>query len=648
MSIASLGRPRVRLLALAALLAATLAARPPRRPVDYTRYHNYAELTAELQGLVRAHGEIARLVPIGESHAGRTIWAVEIARSGGVPVAERPALLIAANLEGDQVIGSELALFTTEWLLTQYATNPDVKRRIDEQAFLVVPRVNPDGAEAMFASPRTGRRTNLRPYDDDNDARTDEDPPEDLNGDGVITVMRVKDPAGPYRVHSSEPRLMVRADAAKGESGGWKLYIEGTDNDRDGFYNEDAAGGVDPDRNFQHEYPYYAADAGPHMVSEPETRALMDYVLAHPGIAAILTYGGSDNLVTAPNDRGELAAAAGEALADFAAGSNTEARDVGTMQAAAGREFGMMMRRPAAPAAAATPSGRPSAGQRPATTVNTRDLEYFRTVSEKYRSLTGIRRNAVTRKPAGAFFEYGYYQFGVPSFATPGWGIEQPVAADSGAAPAPRAGGQRPGGAAPGASVAPRGQGAAGNAAEATSPDNDLRLLKWLDERKIDGFASWSAFTHPQLGAVEIGGFKPYALSNPPAAEIAELGTKNAEFALYLATLFPRVRIASTKVTAHGGGVFRIEAEIENGGYLPTATAQGVTARAVQPVMIQLGVDPSMIVTGANKTSFVNALAGSGTREKFQWVVRAQPGARVELKLRSQKGGSESVTLTLR
>ncbi|NJD10632.1 MAG: hypothetical protein FIB01_09425, partial [Gemmatimonadetes bacterium] len=363
-------------LLLAALLVPLLGARPPvAPPADYTKYHNYAELTAALQRLVGAHQDIARLVSIGESRGGRKLWAVEIAKPGKVPVPERPSLLIAANLEGDQVIGSELALFTAEWLLTQYATNPAVQQRVDEGAFLIVPRVNPDAAEGMFARPLTGGRGNLRPNDDDGDARTDEDPPEDLNGDGAITVMRVKDPAGPYRVHATEPRLMVKADASKGESGGWQLYIEGTDNDRDGFYNEDGPGGVDLNRNFQHEYPYYAADAGPHMVSEPESRALMEYVLAHPGIAAILTYGGSDNLVTAPNTRGELAVATGIALNDYAAAGNAEALNVGIVSTAAGGMFGFGGRGggggpPGGPGgtAAGTPRGRPAPGRRPATT----------------------------------------------------------------------------------------------------------------------------------------------------------------------------------------------------------------------------------------------------------------------------------------
>ena len=46
-----------------------------------------------------------------------------------------------------------------------------------------------------------------------------------------------------------------------------------------------------------HQYPYFAPDAGRYMVSEAETRALLDYVLTHRNIAAILTFGESDNLI---------------------------------------------------------------------------------------------------------------------------------------------------------------------------------------------------------------------------------------------------------------------------------------------------------------------------------------------------------------
>jgi hypothetical protein len=325
------------------------------------------------------------------------------------------------------------------------------------------------------------------------------------------------------------------------------------------------------------------------------------------------------------------------------------------MAAGGGRGFGLGFGRGGGGRGAAAPpaTGRGGAAQRPANTVNTRDLEYFRTISEKYRELTGVHRLATTRGPAGAFFEWAYYQFGVPSFATPGWGIEAAAPAGGrGGAAAAQAGGQR-GGAAAAQAGGQRGgaagaRGAGPDAQAAGGDDNDLQLLRWMDAQQIDGFAAWMPYTHPQLGAVEIGGFKPHVAANPPAAAVAELGAKHAEFALYLSTLFSHVRIAATKVTAHGGGVFSIDAEIENTGYLPTSTAQGVTARSVQPVMVQLGVDPASIITGDNKTSFINTLAGSGTRQAYHWVVRGRAGSEVELKLRSQKSGSQSVTLTLR
>ena len=63
--------------------------------------------------------------------------------------------------------------------------------------------------------------------DADNDGRFDEDGPEDLNKDGYISIMRVKDPKGPYMVHPEDPRLLRRADAAKGEAGGYAIYWEG-------------------------------------------------------------------------------------------------------------------------------------------------------------------------------------------------------------------------------------------------------------------------------------------------------------------------------------------------------------------------------------------------------------------------------------
>lgn len=641
----------------AALLAVVAGGRPAAlAAADYTRYHTYEQMTAALRELAKAHPNLAKLVEVAKTREGRSVWAIEIANPAGTPVAERPALLVAASFEGDQVIGSEIALFVAEGLLTGYATNPTIKQRLDAHAFYIVPRVNADGAELMFAPVKTGRKTNAAKIDDDNDGRTDEDGPEDLDKDGVISVMRVKDPRGPYMIHPDDPRLMRRADPARGEAGGYSIYWEGTDNDRDGFYNEDGAGGVDLNRSFQHQYPYYQPDAGPHMVSEPEARGMMEYVLARRNIAAILTFGESDNLIAPPTRTGAHAPASVVDLVGFANQSIERARDVGRFQApqpffggrGGGGGRGAGGGRGGADAAAAA-GGR--GGQRPtppATTVAPTDVEYFRTISDRYRQLTGTRTSPATRIPGGAFFEYGYYQFGVPSFSTPGWGITGQAGAQGAQAPQGAPGGGRAGGPAGGRAGGPGGDAQGTGEPPAGAAAFDLRLVRWMDADNVDGFIAWQPFRHPTLGEVEIGGFRPYALSNPGAAKIAELGKSHTEFVTYLSGLFPKVSIASTSVSTLGGGLFRVKAEIENSGYLPTSSAQGVRSRSVKPTMVQLGVNADDIVSGSAKTNFFPALAGTGRRQVYEWIIKGKPGSTITLRAVAQKGGSVTTTLILK
>ena len=196
------------------------------------------------------------------------------------------------------------------------------------------------------------------------------------------------------------------------------------------------------------------------------------------------------------------------------------------------------------------------------------------------------------------------------------------------------------------------GRGTAGAASRGTGrsavPGIDAEILNWMDGEKIDGFVDWTKFDHPDLGEVEIGGFKLYAVTNPPAEKIVALGASHAKFVVHLASLFPKVKISSTEVTSHGGGLFRIKAEVENVGFLPTALAHAVTSRSVKPTMVQLGVKPEDIISGHSKTNFIQALAGSGSKEKFEWLIQGRAGQIVELVAVSQKGGSDKVRITLK
>lgn len=595
-------------------------------------YMDYDGLTRELRAIVD-DSKLATMESLGTTLGGREVWMVAVGDPSGSPLDERPGVLVVGNLEGDHLVGSQLALEAIRYLIDN-AEDEAVRAALADRVFYFFPRLNPDGAEAMFASVKRNKRTNARPWDEDNDGRMDEDGPEDLNGDGYITMMRVPDPAGLYMIDTADARIMKRADPTKGESGDYAVYWEGTDNDGDGFINEDGPGGVDLNRNFQHAYPYWEGDAGPHMVSEVETRALMDFALAHRNIAAILTFGETDNLVTPPDSRGALAGARVPDLPGFADASNAEVFTKGVVSSGGGastrgfrggRGGGTSYIRGAQPGR----DNDPSSGVRPVMTVATQDQAYFKTVSGAYKRITGIERVPMHRTAEGAFFQYGYFQFGVPSFSTLGWGIPK------------------------GDTVA-QARGREGSGAGAPSPGardvskGDASFLAELEAADIEAFLDWSPFRHPELGEVEIGGFLPYVTHNPPADQIPELGRKHGEFLVELAGMLPRVRIADTEVKALGGGVFTITVKVENVGLLPTSLRHGQTSRSVGPTFVQIQVDDDDILSGAEKTASVGVLAGSGSQEKVTWIIRGREGARVEIKLHSQKSGRDTATVTLR
>jgi hypothetical protein len=652
---------------LAVLLALTLVMPGPGQG-QTASYLDYDGLTRELRSLVNS-SNLAGMESLGTTLQGRDVWIVEVGNSSGTPFGDRPAILVVGNLEGDHLVGSHLALEAIRYLV-ENAQDAAVQAALTDHVFYVFPRLNPDGAEAMFATVKWDRKTNASPFDDDNDGRTDEDGPEDLNGDGYVTVMRVADPTGLYMVDPADERLMKRADPTEKETGAYTLYWEGTDEDGDGFINEDGPGGVDLNRNFQHEFPYQGAGAGKYMVSEVESRALMDFVVAHRNIGAILTFGETDNLVTPPDSRGGLAGAKVPDLPIFADASNAGVFNVGVFAGGGGGGGrgggrgggggGIYLR-----GAQVGADNDPSSGTRPITTVATQDLVYYQAVSDAYRRITGIENVPTHRTPQGAFFQFGYFQYGVPSFSALGWGVPaggaggsqrarptaEAEAATTGRAGAGGAGAGAggAGGRAGGAAFAGARGGGGGQAAPARGGSGaGGGILTALEAAGINAFVDWTSFQHPELGEVEIGGFMPYATTNPPVEQVVELGAKHGEFLVELAGMLPRVRIADTEVEAHGGGLFTVTVQVENTGFMPTSLQHGSRSRSVGPTLLQIQIDDDDILSGAAKTASVGVLAGSGSREEVTWFIRGREGAEVTLTLRSMKAGHDTATITLR
>ena len=84
--------------------------------------------------------------------------------------------------------------------------------------------------------------------------------------------------------------MLIKADPARGEVGRYRLITEGIDNDHDEAFNEDPPGGVSFNRNFTAHYPFFGVGAGPHQVSEIETRAVADFAFSHSNIALVFSF----------------------------------------------------------------------------------------------------------------------------------------------------------------------------------------------------------------------------------------------------------------------------------------------------------------------------------------------------------------------
>lgn len=275
---------------------------PPLFPAGYP---GYEALTAALRKVAAAHPDRVRLTSIGRTLQGREVWLVTLGRSAQAQSqsrpagpAARPAVLVVANLEADHVVGSAVALGLVERLAA--ATGKDAAW-LDRCDVYVVPRLNPDGAERALAAPLTEFRLNFRPVDRDRDGRTNEDGPDDLDGDGVTVRMRVKDPARATLVpHESDPRLLRPANAARGEAAVYAEEPEGVDNDGDGLRNEDPPGGVNLNRNWPHRWAEFDPEAGFSPASEPAVHHLIQFAYDHPEIAAVWAFGLGDNLREEP------------------------------------------------------------------------------------------------------------------------------------------------------------------------------------------------------------------------------------------------------------------------------------------------------------------------------------------------------------
>lgn len=273
--------------------------------VEWNRLHDHEGLRGILARLNDEFPTLTRLYSIGKSFEGRDLWCLEVtARDVGNPD-RKPGMYIDGNIHGNEVQAAEVVAYTAWYLCHQYGRLKKITDLLDHRVFYLLPTVNPDGRDRWLHTGDPGTRSGVKPYDDDRDGLFDEDDVEDINGDGCVTRMRIKDANGRYKPHPDYPHyLMVRVkDDEKGEYTlvGW----EGIDNDGDGRINEDGAGGYDPNRNWPWDWQPSYVQRGSHEypASLPEIRAVTHFVISHRNIAAMQCYHTSGGMILRPPER---------------------------------------------------------------------------------------------------------------------------------------------------------------------------------------------------------------------------------------------------------------------------------------------------------------------------------------------------------
>ena len=268
-------------------------------PSFRSEYLDYAELTEQLRLWAKNNPDFVRLSSLGKSAEGRDIPLLTIGRN---PDEMRPAIWVDGNMHATELCGSSVAMAIAEDVIELHRNKDsrlpthmaDVLR---DALFYVVPRMSPDGAEAVL---KVGRYVRSSPVDKRLHKGHAYWEAHDFDGNGEIGFMRQASDDGELVELADHPGVMVPR-LPEDPPPYYKLYPEGRIANFDGRRIPDPYFLSDNQYDFNRNFPYSWAPeheqegAGDFPGSAPETRAILDFTIAHPNIFAWLnlhTFGG--------------------------------------------------------------------------------------------------------------------------------------------------------------------------------------------------------------------------------------------------------------------------------------------------------------------------------------------------------------------
>ena len=633
-------------------------------------YSDPAAVNKKIEQIRLNSGGLVKVNKLAVTPGGTDLLMMEIGSKG----AKNPAILVVGNMSGVTPVSTEAALSLAERIVADAKLSSGL-------TWYIIPMGNPDAAGRYFLKPLYSDTGNGTPFNNDTDDQTDEDGYNDLDGNGIITQMRVIVPDGIWIPVASDPRLMRKADPAKGEKGLYKLYSEGIDDDDDGQYNEDAAGGTNVNINFPHLFKSFDRRSGLYPGSAPEATAIMKFSFDHPEIAMVFAFG-STNFLLDPPKGGRKGSVDMEKI--------TIPEEIGkVMGFDASRTYSMaeIMEavQPMLPPGMQIDEGMIASFLGLGAVVNPmqEDLAFYNKISEEYKEYLkgkGIKdeRFDPAQPEDGSFELWSYYHLGVPVFTMDIWAMPKPREESKDAsgitvealekmssdefmalgedkinaflkergAPAQYNAkmvmGMVKGGQVTPAQMAGMMKQMPGPAKDEQKGDpREVAQLafsdKWLDGK---GFVAWKPYKHPTLGDVEIGGFVPFMDNTPPPAMADSLMDLHLPFVFELVKKLPDLKIKETKVISKGGGVYQVEAWVINDGYLPFPTAMGKRNKIPVPAILTLEGTGFELLSGKKRMP-VNEVGGEKS-VKYTWLLRATKKTTVTLKLESKQAGSDT------
>ncbi|MGH3658174.1 MAG: M14 family metallopeptidase, partial [Micromonosporaceae bacterium] len=139
-------------------------------------FRSYSEPGGIRDELVKAaedHPGIAKLVPVGKSLKGQTMYAVKVTKNArAVPDGDRPAVLYMGTQHAREWITPEMVRRLMQDILAGYGHDAAITNLVKTTELWFLPVLNPDGYDFTFTEDNRLWRKNLR----------------DVNGDGAITA----------------------------------------------------------------------------------------------------------------------------------------------------------------------------------------------------------------------------------------------------------------------------------------------------------------------------------------------------------------------------------------------------------------------------------------------------------------------------